>query len=125
MPMKPTARRHPPRTCPLVDSWAVARATTVHTCLPIIGGAEDKVGRGNGAAPRRATRRWARRTHRGQPQRVVLADEACKTYNTAFGRLGAPQVVGANPRSRQGAAREALVSAMDDGTGVLMTAAAS
>ena len=122
MPMKPTARRRPPRTCPLADSWAVAMATTVHTCLPIISGAEDRVGRATGL--RRVVRLAG-----GRSGRIVVIPSASslpmRRCNTAFGRLGAPQVLGANPSSHQGAAREALVSAMDDATGVLMTAATS
>jgi cyanophycinase len=96
-------------------------ARTVHTSLLIIGGAEDKVGRAT------VLRRFVRLAG-GRSARIVvipsassLPDEAVQTYNTAFGRLGAPEVVVVNPRSRRGAAREALVSAMDDATGVFMT----
>jgi cyanophycinase len=100
-------------------------ATTAHTCLPIIGEAEDKVGRAT------VLRRVVRLAG-GRGGRIVVIPSAsslpmrrCKTCNTAFGRLGAPQVVGGNPHSRQGTAREALVSAMDDAAGVLMAAATS
>lgn len=47
-------------------------------------------------------------------------DQAAQTYNTVFGRLGAPEDVVVNPPSRRSAATE-LVSAMDNATGVFMT----
>jgi cyanophycinase len=94
---------------------------TVHTCLLIIGGAEDKVGRAT------VLRRFVRLAG-GRKARIVVIpsasafpDEAVETYNVAFGRLGAPEVVVVNPRSRQAAADAALVDAMDNATGVFMT----
>ncbi|MBC7560423.1 MAG: cyanophycinase [Dermatophilaceae bacterium] len=94
---------------------------TAHTCLLIIGGAEDKVGRAT------VLRRFVRLAG-GRKARIVVIpsasafpDEAVETYNVAFGRLGAPQVVVVNPRSRQAAADSALVGEMDNATGVFMT----
>jgi cyanophycinase len=94
---------------------------TAHTCLLIIGGAEDKVGRAT------VLRRFVRLAG-GRKARIVVIpsasafpDEAVETYNVAFGRLGAPEVVVVNPRSRQSAADAALVDAMDNATGVFMT----
>jgi len=94
---------------------------TAHTCLLIIGGAEDKVGRAT------VLRRFVRLAGGGKARIVVIPsasaspDEAVETYNAAFGRLGAPEVVVVNPRSRQAAADGALVSEMDNATGVFMT----
>jgi len=94
---------------------------TVHTCLLIIGGAEDKVGRAT------VLRRFVRLAG-GRKARIVVIpsasafpEEAVETYNVAFGRLGAPDVVVVNPRSRQAAADSALVGEMDNATGVFMT----
>jgi cyanophycinase len=94
---------------------------TVHTSLLIIGGAEDKVGRAT------VLRRFVRLAG-GRNARIVVIpsassfpDEAVQTYNEAFGRLGAPEVVVVNPRSRAAAAAGALVAAMDNATGVFMT----
>jgi cyanophycinase len=96
-------------------------ARTAHTTLLIIGGAEDKVGRAT------VLRRFVRLAG-GRNARIVVIpsasafpDEAVQTYNEAFGRLGAPQVVVINPRSRAAAAASTLVEAMDDATGVFMT----
>jgi len=94
---------------------------TAHTCLLIIGGAEDKVGRAT------VLRRFVRLAG-GRKARIVVIpsasafpEEAVETYNVAFGRLGAPDVVVVNPRSRQAAADSALVGEMDNATGVFMT----
>ena len=94
---------------------------TAHTCLLIIGGAEDKVGRAT------VLRRFVRLAG-GRKARIVVIpsasafpDEAVETYNAAFGRLGAPEVVVVNPRSRRAAADGALVTEMDNATGVFMT----
>jgi cyanophycinase len=99
---------------------------TAHTCLLIIGGAEDKVGRAT------VLRRFVRLAG-GRAARIVVIpsasafpDEAVQTYNTAFSRLGAPEVVVVNPRSRKaaaagGAAAQAMVAAVDAATGVFMT----
>jgi cyanophycinase len=94
---------------------------TVHTCLLIIGGAEDKVGRAT------VLRRFVRLAG-GRNARIVVIpsassfpDEAVQTYNKAFGRLGAPEVVVVNPRSRPAAGGTTLVKAMDHATGVFMT----
>ncbi|MDQ1482092.1 MAG: cyanophycinase [Actinomycetota bacterium] len=96
-------------------------AATVHTCLLIIGGAEDKVGRST------VLRRFVRLAG-GRRARIVVIpsassfpDEAVETYTTAFGRLGVPEVVAVNPRSRPAASNEALLRAMDHATGVFMT----
>jgi len=94
---------------------------TVHTCLLIIGGAEDKLGRAT------VLRRFVRLAG-GRNARIVVIptassfpDEAVQTYTTAFGRLGAHEVVVVNPGSRPAAAGGALVKAMDHATGVFMT----
>src|SRR5450631_1726338 len=94
---------------------------TVHTCLLIIGGAEDKVGRAT------ILRRFVRLAG-GRNARIVLIptassfpDETVAIYTAAFARLGATVVTVVNPRSRQAAAGEAFLSAMDDATGVFMT----
>jgi cyanophycinase len=94
---------------------------TVHTCLLIIGGAEDKIGRAT------ILRRFVRLAG-GRDARIVVIpsassvpEETVERYTTAFGRLGAPTVAVVNPRSRQAAAGEALLRAMDDATGVFMT----
>ena len=94
---------------------------TVHTCLLIIGGAEDKLGRAT------VLRRFVRLAG-GRNARIVVIptassfpDEAVQTYTTAFGRLGAHEVVVVNPRSRTAAAGGALVKAIDHATGVFMT----
>ncbi|HEX7538259.1 MAG TPA: cyanophycinase [Dermatophilaceae bacterium] len=94
---------------------------TVHTCLLIIGGAEDKAGRAT------VLRRFVRLAG-GRNARIVIIpsassfpDEALQTYNVAFGRLGAPEAVVLNPGSRSAAAADSLVKAMDAATGVFMT----
>ena len=94
---------------------------TVHTCLLIIGGAEDKVGRAT------ILRRFVRLAG-GRNARLViipsassLAEETVETYTSAFGRLGARTVDVVNPRSRQAAAAAELVAAMDNATGVFIT----
>jgi cyanophycinase len=94
---------------------------TAHTTLLIIGGAEDKVGRAT------VLRRFVRLAG-GRKARIVVIpsassfpDEAVQTYNDAFGRLGAPEVVVVNPRSRSAAAAGTLVESMDNATGVFMT----
>jgi cyanophycinase len=97
---------------------------TTHTCLLIIGGAEDKVGRAT------ILRRFVRLAG-GRHARLVLIptassfpDEVVETYTTAFKRLGAPEVVIVNPGSRAAAATgplQAMVRAMDNATGVFMT----
>jgi len=94
---------------------------TAHTTLLIIGGAEDKVGRST------VLRRFVRLAG-GRNARIVVIpsassfpQEAVHTYNAAFGRLGAPEVVVVNPRSRAAAGASTLVKAMDEATGVFMT----
>jgi cyanophycinase len=94
---------------------------TVHTCLLIIGGAEDKVGRAT------ILRRFVRLAG-GRNARIVVIptassfpDETVKTYTTVFGRLGVAAVAVVNPRSRQAAAGGELLSVMDDATGVFIT----
>jgi cyanophycinase len=96
-------------------------STAVHTHLLIIGGAEDKVGRAT------VLRRFVRLAG-GRSARIVVIpsasafqDEALETYTTAFNRLGAPEVVVVNPRSRAAAAGEASVQAMDNATGIFIT----
>jgi len=96
-------------------------ATAKHTCLLIIGGAEDKVGRAT------ILRRFVRLAG-GRNARIVLIPtassfpaEVVETYTTAFGRLGATEVTVVNPGSRIAACGEALVAAMDNATGVFMT----
>jgi cyanophycinase len=94
---------------------------TVHTCLLIIGGAEDKVGRAT------ILRRFVRLAG-GRNARIVVIptassvpDETVDTYTTVFGRLGVPALAVVNPRSRQDAAGDALLRTMDDATGVFIT----
>ncbi|HEX5334307.1 MAG TPA: cyanophycinase [Propionicimonas sp.] len=99
---------------------------TAHTCLLIIGGAEDKVGRAT------VLRRFVRLAG-GRAARIVVIPsasafphEAVETYNTAFSRLGAPEVVVVNPPSRLvtaagGAAVQTMVQELDNATGVFMT----
>ena len=94
---------------------------TVHTCLLIIGGAEDKVGRAT------ILRRFVRLAG-GRKARIVVIptassvpDETVETYSTVFGRLGVAELAVVNPRSRQAAAGEALLRTMDDATGVFIT----
>lgn len=95
--------------------------SAVQTCLLIIGGAEDKIGRAT------ILRRFVRLAG-GRNARLVIipsassrAGETVETYTTAFGRLGATTVDVVNPRSRQAAAGTALVQAMDNATGVFIT----
>jgi len=94
---------------------------TVHTCLLIIGGAEDKVGRAT------ILRRFVRLAG-GRKARIVVIptassvpDETVETYSTVFGRLGVAELAVVNPQSRQAAAGEALLRTMDDATGVFIT----
>ena len=96
-------------------------ASTVHTSLLIIGGAEDKVGR------TAVLRRFVQLAG-GRRARIVIIptassfpDEAVQTYTTIFTRLGAPEVVAADPPPRPAAVPEALVQAIDNATGVFMT----
>jgi len=96
-------------------------ASTVHTSLLIIGGAEDKVGRAT------VLRRFVRLAG-GRRARIViiptassLPDEAVETYTAVFTRLGAPEVVAADPPPRPATTPEALVQAVDNATGVFMT----
>lgn len=97
-------------------------ASTVHTSLLIIGGAEDKVGRAT------VLRRFVRLAG-GRKARIVVIptassfpDEAFETYTTIFTRLGAQEVVAVNPPPRRSAAAaEELVQAIDNATGVFMT----
>jgi cyanophycinase len=96
-------------------------ASTVHTFLLIIGGAEDKVGRVT------VLRRFVRLAG-GRRARIVVIPtasafphEAVETYATIFTRLGAREVVAVDPPPRPAAAAEALVQAIDDATGVFMT----
>jgi cyanophycinase len=95
-------------------------ATSVHTFLLLIGGAEDKVGRAT------ILRRFVRLAG-GRKARIVVIptasgrpDEAFETYSAVFRRLGAPEVVAVDPPSRPAAAAEAMVQAVDDATGVFM-----
>jgi cyanophycinase len=94
---------------------------TVHTCLLIIGGAEDKIGRAT------ILRRFVRLAG-GRRSRIVVIptassvpDETVAAYTTAFARLGATEVAVVNPLTRKAAAGQALVQAMDDATGVFIT----
>ena len=81
-------------------------AKTVHTSLLIIGGAKDKVGRAT--VLRGFVRLAGARSARIViiPSASSLPDEAAHTYNTVFGRLGAPEVVVVSPPSRRSAASE-------------------
>jgi cyanophycinase len=95
-------------------------ARTVHTCLLIIGGARDKVGRAT------VLRRFVALAG-GRSARIVLIpsassfpQQAVQSYTTIFGRLGAPNVDVVDPPSRAAAAAEALVQALDNATGVFM-----
>ena len=83
-------------------------AKTVHTSL-LNGGAKDKVGRAT--VLRGFVRLAGARSARIVviPSASSLPDEAAQTYNTVFGRLGAPEVVIVRPPSRRSAATE-LVS---------------
>jgi cyanophycinase len=96
-------------------------ARVVHTSLLIIGGAEDKVGRTT------VLRRFVRLAGGSKARIVViptassLPDEAVETYAAIFSRLGAPEIVIVDPRSRSAADDEALVHAIDNATGVFMT----
>jgi cyanophycinase len=96
-------------------------ASSLHTSLLLIGGAEDKVGRAT------ILRRFVRLAG-GRKSRIVviptasaLPDEAFETYAAVFRRLGAPEVEAVDPPSRPAAAAEALVQAIDDATGVFMS----
>ncbi len=96
-------------------------ASTVHTSLLIIGGAEDKVGRAT------VLRRFVRLAG-GRRARIVviptassLPAEAVEAYTTIFTRLGAPQVVAVDPPARPAAVADTLVQAVDNATGVFMT----
>ena len=96
-------------------------ATTVHTYLLIIGGAEDKVGRA------KVLRRFVTLAG-GRNARIVLIpsasslpEQAVESYTTIFGRLGAPKIEVVDPPSRAGAAAAPLVQAVDNATGVFMT----
>jgi len=81
-------------------------AKTVHTSLLIIGGAKDKVGRAT--VLRGFVRLAGARSARIVviPSASSLPAEAAQTYNTVFGRLGAPEVVIVSPPSRRSAATE-------------------
>ena len=96
-------------------------ASTVHTSLLIIGGAEDKVGRAT------VLRRFVRLAG-GRRARIVVIptastfpDEAVETYTTIFTRLGAMEVVAVAPPPRPAPAPETMVQAIDNATGVFMT----
>ena len=96
-------------------------AATVHTCLLIIGGAEDKAGRAT------VLRRFVRLAG-GRKARIVviptassIPEEAVEAYTTIFTRLGAPEVLAVDPPSRPAAAAEVMVRAIDNATGVFMT----
>ena len=96
-------------------------ASTVHTSLLIIGGAEDKVGRST------VLRRFVKLAG-GRKARIVVIptassfpDAAVETYTTIFTRLGAPEVVGVDPPSRPAVAADELVQAIENATGVFMT----
>jgi len=96
-------------------------ASTPHTSLLIIGGAEDKVGRAT------VLRRFVRLAG-GRRARIVVIptasafpEQAVETYTTIFRRLGAPEVVAVDPPTRPAAAAEALVQAVDNATGIFMT----
>jgi cyanophycinase len=96
-------------------------SATAHGCLLIIGGAEDKVGRTT--VLRRFVKLAGRRNARIVliPTASAFPEDVVKTYTRAFARLGAPEVVVVNPRSRPGAADEALVHALDQATGIFMS----
>ena len=96
-------------------------ASTVHTSLLIIGGAEDKVGRAT------VLRRFVRLAG-GRRARIVVIptastfpDEAVETYTTILTRLGAMEVVAVAPPPRPARAPETMVQAIDNATGVFMT----
>ena len=96
-------------------------ASTVHTSLLIIGGAEDKVGRAT------VLRRFVKLAG-GRRARIVVIptassfpDEAVETYTTIFTRLGATEVVAVAPPPRPVAAPETMVRAIDNATGIFMT----
>lgn len=94
---------------------------TVHTSLLIIGGAEDKVGH------KTVLRRFVRLAGGSKARIVVIPtassfpEDAVDTYTAIFSRLGAPEVEAVDPPSRQTAATEALVQAIDRATGVFIT----
>jgi cyanophycinase len=95
-------------------------AAKVHTCLLIIGGAEDKVGRAT------VLRRFVALAG-GRRARIVVIpsassfpQQAVETYTTIFARLGAPQVDVVDPPSRAAAGGGGLVQAIDEATGVFM-----
>jgi cyanophycinase len=95
-------------------------ARTVQTCLLIIGGAEDKVGRAT------VLRRFVALAG-GRKARIVVIpsassfpEQAVQSYATIFGRLGAPELDVIDPPSRAAAGDAALVAAVDKATGVFM-----
>jgi cyanophycinase len=86
-----------------------------------IGGAEDKIGR-------MTVLREVVRLAGGADARIVvlstassLGDEITHAYLRLFANLGAADVQGLRPESRQHAADPALVAALDGATGVFMT----
>jgi cyanophycinase len=94
---------------------------SLHTCLLVIGGAEDKAGHPT------VLRRFVRLAG-GRRARIVviptassLVDEVLETYATVFSRLGAAEIVAVHPPSRRDSTGEALAQAIDHATGVFMT----
>lgn len=89
--------------------------------LMVIGGAEDKTGRGAVLA------RFVRLA--GGPQSRVavvatasaLGEEIVDAYREVFAKLGVPDVVAPRPRTRGEASDPSVVSQLDDVTGVFMT----
>lgn len=89
--------------------------------LFVIGGAEDKLGRrrvlgdfvasAGGAAARIAV----------VPTASSLGPEIVDVYRAVFTRLGAAEVVGVRPESREQAADPAYVDPLADATGIFMT----
>jgi cyanophycinase len=86
-----------------------------------IGGAEDKVGR-------RTVLRTFVELAGGRDARIAvvptassLGPEVVEVYDALFRRLGAAEVVAARPETREDAEDPAVVSLLDDVTGIFMT----
>lgn len=89
--------------------------------LLIIGGAEDRVGKAT------VLRRFVRLAG-GQRSKIVVIptassfqDEVVESYTEVFTRLGASDLTVVNPQDRREAHDAALVSLVDDATGVFMS----
>ena len=89
--------------------------------LFVIGGAEDKL-------KRRTVLRHFVDACGGTDARIAviptastLGPEILQVYDALFRRLGAAEVVGARPESREQAGDPALVGRLDDVTGIFMT----